>query len=189
MADRAIPPIEVVLPGREDFEWMAIRSAELVAARMGFTRERIEDVKTVVAEAFLNAVQHGNRGRANRKVAIRYRLESHALCIDIVDRGRGFDPQRIPEPRVREKMRHRQPPGGWGLFLMRRLTNRLEVRRCFPFGSCVRLEIRPELGEGSRVPSPGEETPLSPACEGGEKEGGWKAFRSFLIAEISNLFL
>ncbi len=156
MANTVNPPIDVLLPGRADYEWMAIRSAELVASRMGFAGERIEDVKTVVAEAFLNAVQHGNRGRPDRKVLIRYRLEPDVLSIEILDRGRGFDPRGIPEPRVREKMQHRQAPGGWGLFLMRRLANRLEVRRRFPFGSCVRLEIRPEPGEGSRVSSHGE---------------------------------
>jgi len=136
-------PIELVLPGRIDYEWMAIESARTVAAQMDFPDSRIEDVKTVVSEGFLNAIRHGNRGREGRKVKIRFLMESEALRIEITDHGRGFDPDRVPAPQLRKKIQHREPPGGWGLFLIRQLVDKLEVQRRFPFGSSLVLTMRP----------------------------------------------
>ena len=142
-------PIDLILPGHLAYEWVAIESACNIASRMGFAPDRIEDIKTVVSEAFLNAIEHGNRGREGRKVTIRFVLEADSLRIDIQDKGRGFDPSRIPEPHLEQKMKHREDPGGWGLFLMRRLVDRFEVHRRFPFGCCLSLtmQLKPDSHE------------------------------------------
>jgi len=43
------------------FEKVAMSTASSVAKLMGFRDERIEDLKTAVAEACINAIEHGNR--------------------------------------------------------------------------------------------------------------------------------
>ena len=53
--------VEVKLPSRMGFEKVAMSTASAVARLMGFRDDRIEDLKTAVAEACINAIEHGNR--------------------------------------------------------------------------------------------------------------------------------
>jgi serine/threonine-protein kinase RsbW len=51
--------IELHIPSVIGFEKVAMECAASVAKKMGFTEDRIEDLKTAVAEACLNAIEHG----------------------------------------------------------------------------------------------------------------------------------
>ncbi len=53
--------IELRLPSRLGFEKVAMNTAASVANLMGFSGERIEDLKTAIAEACINAMEHGNK--------------------------------------------------------------------------------------------------------------------------------
>ena len=55
------PTVEVRLPSRMGYEKVAMSTASAVAKLMGFREDRIEDLKTAVAEACINAIEHGNR--------------------------------------------------------------------------------------------------------------------------------
>jgi serine/threonine-protein kinase RsbW len=50
------------------FEKVAMSTAASVAKLMGFREDRIEDLKTAVAEACINAIEHGNR--LNEKLSV-----------------------------------------------------------------------------------------------------------------------
>ena len=52
--------VEVRLPSRLGYEKVAMSTAAAVAKLMGFKPERVEDLKTAVAEACINAIEHGN---------------------------------------------------------------------------------------------------------------------------------
>jgi len=52
---------ELRLPTRLGFEKVAMNTAASVAQLMGFTEDRVEDLKTAVAEACINAIEHGNQ--------------------------------------------------------------------------------------------------------------------------------
>ena len=51
--------IEVILPNQIGYERIAMASSASFAKLLGFSPARIEDLKTVVAEAAVNAMQHG----------------------------------------------------------------------------------------------------------------------------------
>jgi serine/threonine-protein kinase RsbW len=51
--------VEVRLPSRLGYEKGAMSTAASVAKLMGFREDRIEDLKTAVAEACINAIEHG----------------------------------------------------------------------------------------------------------------------------------
>ena len=53
--------VEVRLPSRLGYEKVAMSTAAAVAKLMGFRDDRVEDLKTAVAEACINAMEHGNR--------------------------------------------------------------------------------------------------------------------------------
>ena len=48
--------VEVRLPSRMGYEKVAMSTAASVAKLMGFREDRIEDLKTAVAEACINAI-------------------------------------------------------------------------------------------------------------------------------------
>ncbi|MGO4214149.1 ATP-binding protein, partial [Terriglobus sp. YAF25] len=53
--------VEVTLPSELGFEKVAMSTAASMAQLMGFSPDRIEDLKTAVAEACINAIEHGNQ--------------------------------------------------------------------------------------------------------------------------------
>jgi acyl-homoserine lactone acylase PvdQ len=62
--------VEIVLANQLGFEKIAVACSASFAQLFGLAQDRIEDLKTVVGEAFSNAMQHGNKGRSDAKVTI-----------------------------------------------------------------------------------------------------------------------
>jgi len=89
----------------------------------GFTQDDIFAVHLALEEAFLNAVKHGNRMDPAKKVVIDYTVDQEKIEIRLTDEGAGFDPGRIPDPRVGENLYR---PEGRGLLLIRAYMSDVE---------------------------------------------------------------
>jgi serine/threonine-protein kinase RsbW len=136
-------PISLKVSADMTLEPLVIRWAEAVARQYGLAEHRINDLKTAVGEAFTNAVEHGGRTIFSSGVTLRAGCVGSDLTIEIADCGSGFDPRRIPEPDLAEKMNQEKPGRGWGLYLIKRLVDRVEVQNRFPVGT--RLELIMDL--------------------------------------------
>ncbi len=95
---------------------------EALEAR-GFSQDDIFAVHLALEEAFLNAVKHGNRMDPTKKVTIEYMVDPEKVEIRMTDEGPGFDPGRIPDPRVGKNLYR---PEGRGLLLIRSYMNIVE---------------------------------------------------------------
>ena len=62
--------VEVTLPNKLGYERIAMECSASFAKMFGLKKERIEDLKTAVSEACLNAIEHGNKGRPEARVVI-----------------------------------------------------------------------------------------------------------------------
>jgi serine/threonine-protein kinase RsbW len=82
----------------------------------GYPRKDIFAVTLALHEAATNAFRHGNRGDSTKYVQVTYLVANAEVLVEVKDEGRGFDPDRVPDP-LAEKCLDR--PGGRGLFLMR----------------------------------------------------------------------
>jgi len=89
----------------------------------GFSQDDLFAVHLALEEAFLNAVKHGNRMDPTKKVTIDYRVDQEKIEICMTDEGPGFDPGRIPDPRVGENLYR---PEGRGLLLIRSYMHSVE---------------------------------------------------------------
>ena len=89
MSDPKPTRVEVRLPSRLGYEKVAMSTAASVAKLVGLTPERIEDLKTAVAEACINAIEHGNRLNENLSVGVILSAESGALEVKVLDDGKG----------------------------------------------------------------------------------------------------
>jgi serine/threonine-protein kinase RsbW len=95
------------------------RVADIVVARMaaaGYPDKDRFAVRLALEEAVANAVKHGHRGDSTKRVRVGYQVRADRVLVEVEDRGAGFDPRRVPDPRDPENL---DKPSGRGLLLMR----------------------------------------------------------------------
>lgn len=131
--------MKIYLPSELGYEKVAIGAVAVIAKKIGFRAERIDDLKTATAEAVTNAIEHGNQLDSAHKVLVALTLEDTALVLRVVDRG------CRPIPPIPQEHQQRANHRGWGLFLMKNLMDEVEVVAA-PGWNEVRLVAY--LGEG-----------------------------------------
>lgn len=137
-----MPPdnkIELHIPSVMGYEKIAMETAASMAKRMGFTEDRIEDLKTAVAEACLNAIEHGNKMDTKTKVAITLAAGESRLQVTVKDEGKGVG--EIISPNIESKIEGKDKARGWGIFLIKSLMNEVKFEPSPEGGSVVKMII------------------------------------------------
>jgi len=125
--------VEVRLPSQLGYEKVAMSTAAAVAKLMGFREDRVEDLKTAVAEACINAIEHGNKLNDDLSVGVVLSAGINALEVKVIDDGKGLKTVP-PKPDIDKKM---------GMFLIQALVDEAEwVKGSNGKSSYVRLVIR-----------------------------------------------
>jgi serine/threonine-protein kinase RsbW len=134
--------VEVRLPSRLGFEKVAMSTASAVASLMGFRADRVEDLKTAVAEACINAIEHGNRMNEKLSVGVVLSAGEDSLEVKVIDDGMGMKRHQA-KPNIDRKMHGEEDPRGMGMFLIQALVDEAEwVAGSNGKSSYVRLVIR-----------------------------------------------
>ena len=133
--------VEVRLPSELGFEKVAMSTAAGMAELMGFSKERIEDLKTAVAEACINAIEHGNQFSDAVRVGVVLSSREDELEVKVIDDGRGVM-TKPPSPNMDRKIIGEEDPRGMGMFLIEALVDKAEWHKGPPGKSFVRLVIR-----------------------------------------------
>ena len=135
--------VQINLPNQVGYERVAMGSVAAYAKSIGFLPDRIEDLKTAVSEACINAVQHGNKGLKDARVVVTMSFKEGILGISVLDEGSGFSsPPRDPD--IARIMENLDPPVGFGVFLMKKLMDELEFKKLPNHGNEVRMAMRLE---------------------------------------------
>ena len=87
--------VEVNLPTKLGYERIAMACSASFARMVGFLPERIEDLQSSVAEACINAMQHGNKGKPDARVVVNMDFRDDTFIVSVVDEGDGMPD--IPE--------------------------------------------------------------------------------------------
>ena len=133
--------VEVILPNKLGYERIAMECSASFAKIIGLLPDRIEDLKTVVSEACLNAMEHGNKGRPDARVIITMDYKENAIIVSVMDEGTGV--QKIPaEPDIRKKIEKLETPRGFGMFLIKQLADKVDFNQMTKDGHVVRMVIR-----------------------------------------------
>ncbi len=142
MVATAGPSVELRIPSRLGFEKVAMDTAASVAKKMGFPPERIEDLKTAVAEACINAIEHGNQLNEKLSVGVILSTSDDKLEVKVMDNGVGISKQP-PAPDIDRKIHGEEDTRGMGMFLIQALVDEAEwVHDTKGHNSYVRLVIR-----------------------------------------------
>jgi serine/threonine-protein kinase RsbW len=112
---------ELHVPSTHGAEKIAMDFAANVARSMDFPPERVEDLKTAVAEACLNAIEHGNKADAATRVGIRLTADKGRLQVSVQDQGNGLGKVRAPD--IESRIEGKADPRGWGIFLIESLMD------------------------------------------------------------------
>jgi serine/threonine-protein kinase RsbW len=142
MSELKTTTVEVKLPTRLGYEKVAMSTASAVAKLMGFPDDRVEDLKTAVAEACINAIEHGNRLNEKLSVGVVLRAEPDSLEVKVIDDGIGIG-KKPATPDIDRKMHGEEDPRGMGMFLIQALVDEAEwVTGLDGKSSYVRLLIK-----------------------------------------------
>ena len=142
MSEIKATTVEVRLPSRMGYEKVAMGTAAAMAKLVGFPPERVEDLKTAVAEACINAIEHGNRLNEKLSVGVVLSAGPHELEVKVIDDGKGMNKQP-GKPDIDKKMLGEEDPRGMGMFLIQALVDEAEwVTGTDGHSSYVRLVIR-----------------------------------------------
>jgi len=105
-----------------------------LARGVGLDEDSLHWVSVAIRESVINAIKHGNREIAEKKVHLDCRYSPTHVCIEIQDEGPGFNPANVPDCTDET---HIELPCGRGLLLMRSFMNRVEYKGC---GNVVVME-------------------------------------------------
>lgn len=113
--------------------------AQQVAGTVGFDEDERYKIGMAVRECIVNALEHGNRGDAEKRIELSFLLQADRLVVQVQDEGTGFDLRVVPDPRTDENL---LKSSGRGLFLVRTFMDDLQVRSGQGGGAMVTMTKR-----------------------------------------------
>jgi serine/threonine-protein kinase RsbW len=121
---------QLIFPMGADNEMLAASAVEQVARRLNFTPEAINQIKTAVVEACINASEHSLS--PDRKIYQRFQVENDRLSITISSRGIlpvNFGTNSQGEEETADESQKSDDRRGWGLKLIQTLMDEVEFER------------------------------------------------------------
>jgi serine/threonine-protein kinase RsbW len=117
------------LPSEPGNERLALARVAESVADVGLSDSRLEKLKTAVAEATMNAIEHGNKNRAEIPVEVEVTQNGDEIIVAISDQGGEASGQTgsAEEPDLLKKLDGGQSPRGWGLFLIRNMVDAMDI--------------------------------------------------------------
>lgn len=89
----------------------------------GYSDRDAFGIRLALEEALVNAIRHGNRLDARKKVHVSLRVNPQEVWIAVEDAGAGFTPEDVPDPTLPENIGRFH---GRGLMLMRHFMTHVE---------------------------------------------------------------
>ena len=121
---------EMVIPMGQDTELIAAHTLEQIARRVNFRPEAINQIKTALVEACINAAEHSLS--PDRKIYQRFRIEADKLVVTVASRGvvpASLAGQNGEGISVEEEKPDAKSRRGWGLKLIKTLMDEVEFER------------------------------------------------------------
>ena len=94
---------------------------------LNLPESRLKRLETAVAEATMNAMEHGNQYQADKPAEIEVMVSEGNLIIHICDEGGEADIPSYTAPDLEAKLAGEQSPRGWGLFLIKNMVDEMNI--------------------------------------------------------------
>jgi len=114
--------VRLRVPARAEYIALARLALTGLADIVSLSEESLADLKLALTEAVSNSVRHAYADGAGF-VSIGYELTGDALAVEVVDDGRGFDPDRPPALEGEELTE-----GGLGIAIIQTIADEFELQ-------------------------------------------------------------
>ena len=118
-----------------------------IAHAVGLDEDAQHWVGVAIRESVINAIKHGNRLDANKRVVVEFSTAKRAdlleLLICVRDQGEGFDPTKVANPLAEENL---LKSSGRGIFLIQNFMDDVQLVRAPEGGMEIRMTKRVPLG-------------------------------------------
>ncbi|MEK6553562.1 MAG: ATP-binding protein [Bacteroidota bacterium] len=92
------------------------------ADQSGFSEDTVGKIILAVDEACTNIIKHAYKNSPEGNIFIKIKFNDPKFSISITDEGSHFDPNKVPEPNLREYYKEKRV-GGLGVFLIKKLMD------------------------------------------------------------------
>ena len=113
----SVPPVE----GIED---IPIAAVEVIATKMGFDPDAVQDVVQALTEATVNAILYST---SELDVEVVVFATDDSLIVEVHDHGSGFDASTVPPPDFDLISEVGVKTGGFGIHMIKALVDKLEI--------------------------------------------------------------
>ncbi|GEM_PF-327098 len=117
--------VDLILPMVPQMELTATSTVASLAEFMGMDSVKVEEIKTAVIEACINAFEHSQS--KERRVYLALDVTEEALEIQVIDKGQGFN-QEEAEKKVAEKRARGEKKRGWGMTIIHEMMDEVDVQ-------------------------------------------------------------
>lgn len=124
--------LESTLESVDSAEQTVIGEAEA----LGLDEDDLHRVGIAIRECMVNAVVHGNRYNARKKVHLKVVRTADSLTVVVGDEGDGFDPNAVPDPLAGENLLR---GSGRGVMLMQAFMDEFQISNRVPQGTEVKM--------------------------------------------------
>ncbi len=101
---------------------------------LGLKEEELHNIRLCLEEALTNAVRHGNKFNSDLSVKVKMFIDDARLAIEVIDQGKGFDFEDLPDPTHPVNLKN---PSCRGVFLIKNLMDKVVF---FDHGRGIRME-------------------------------------------------
>ena len=124
--------LDSTLKSVDEAEAIVLRASK----QLGFDEDDQHQIGMAVRECMVNAVVHGNRYSAHKKVHLAVSAVSGGIAVTIGDEGAGFDVGSLPDPLAPENLLRQS---GRGILLIRAFMDEFDLHPRAGGGTEVRL--------------------------------------------------
>lgn len=135
--------VELAIPARPAYLSLVrlVVDAAIGSLAPGLTAARLDDLKIAVTEACANAIEAHEAIYAGGPVVVRCLIDDARVTVEVVDHGRGFDPDRVETLPAATDPRRLRHESGLGILLMRTLADDVSFAQADD-GTTVRITVR-----------------------------------------------
>jgi serine/threonine-protein kinase RsbW len=133
--------MELSFPSELGYEKVAREAVAAFARRLGCDRERVEDLKTALGEACINAIEHGNGRAPGLRVDVSCIGADDHLEVEVRDRGLKRYESGGAVASIDLKLRGLAPLRGMGLMMIAQLVDEAGFTESADGGNHFRLVL------------------------------------------------
>jgi len=93
---------------------------EDLADKYSIADDTFANMMTCLNEVFINAIVHGNKLQADKKVIVNAEVDNKRIIWTVTDEGAGFDYNHLPDPTAAENLENLT---GRGVFIIKQLAD------------------------------------------------------------------